>query len=66
MSSVVRSRSVAGLGAFDRVLRASLLRRLDALAGGGLVLRDALGRVELGQAEPAHPLVALQVNDARF
>ena len=66
MSSVVRSRSVAGLGAFDRVLRASLLRRLDALAGGGLVLRDALGRVELGQAEPAYPLVALQVNDARF
>ena len=66
MSSVIRSRSVAGLGVFDRVLRASLLRRLDALAGGGLVLRDALGRVELGQAEPAHPLVALQVNDARF
>lgn len=66
MSSVVRSRSVAGLGAFDRVLRASLLRRLDSLAGGGLVLRDALGRVELGQAEPAYPLLALQVNDARF
>ena len=66
MSAVVRSASVSGFGALERVLRASLLRRLDGLTGGGIELRDAIGCVELGRPTPVHPRVGLQVNDARF
>ena len=66
MNSVVRRVPVASLGTFERVLRASLLRRLGGLAGGGIELRDATGCVELGAPTAAHPRVGLQVNDARF
>ncbi len=66
MNSVVRSAAVAGPGGLDRLLRVSLLRRLGALQRGRLVIVDAMGQVELGDGDPAHPVIRLQVHHARF
>ena len=66
MSSVARSPVVAAPGAFDRLLRASFVRRLAALRRGRLMLDDATGRVELGDGDPAHAPVRLQVRRPRF
>lgn len=49
----------AEFGALDRALRKRLLARMARLRHGRIVLRDALGTVELG--EPAHVAVDLHV-----
>ena len=55
----------AGYGAFDRFLRARLVRRLDALRGGEVELVDALGTACVG--EPGHgPSLRLAVRDPAF
>lgn len=48
-----------GFGALDRALRKRLLARMARLRHGRIVLRDALGTVELG--EPAHVATDLHV-----
>ncbi len=49
-----------GFGALDRALRKRLLARMARLRHGRIVLRDALGTVELG--EPAHVATDLHVH----
>lgn len=66
MSADVLAEAVAGFGAFDRFLRARLLRRLDALRGGRLVLADAMGHATLGDDDDTRPAVRLTVRDPRF
>lgn len=58
----------AGFGAFDRFLRQRLIAQLAQLRHGRLVLRDALGTVELGEA--AHVecdlVIRIDVHNAGF
>ena len=49
MNSIAHA-PAAGYGALDRLLRARLLRRLDALRGGAVELSDALGTHRIGEA----------------
>jgi cyclopropane-fatty-acyl-phospholipid synthase len=49
MNSIAHA-PAAGYGTLDRFLRARLLRRLDALRGGGVELSDALGTHRIGEA----------------
>ena len=54
-------------GALDRSLRTQLLARLDALAHGTLVVRDALGEHRFGKATgDALPTVHVWVDDPAF
>lgn len=52
--------------ALDRWLRNRLIDRLGGLRHGSLLLRDAFGERELGDAEPASPRIQLVVSDLRF
>ncbi len=51
--------------AYDRWLRAQLLKRLSNLRHGTLFVSDALGELRLGAAEPAPgaPVARLRIND---
>ena len=51
MNSIAHA-PAAGYGTLDRFLRARLLRRLDALRGGGVELSDALGTHRIGEPGP--------------
>jgi len=54
-------------GALERMLRQRLLDQMAQLKGCRIVLRDALGRIELGIADSKDTLhVQLQVTDPRF
>jgi len=66
MTSDVRAGRAAEMGAFERVLRARLLGRLDAMRGGGIELVDAVGIARVGErgAEAATP--RMTVHDAAF
>ncbi|MGN6329285.1 MAG: class I SAM-dependent methyltransferase [Rhodanobacter sp.] len=52
----------APFGVIDRFLRQRLLERLGALRHGRLVLKDACGRVELGDPASAHPELQIHVH----
>lgn len=65
MNSIVRS-DVAAAGGFDRLLRTLLLRRLEGLRAGTLVLDDGIDPVELGDGDRAHPPVRVDVRHARL
>ncbi len=57
--------SPAEVGALDRALRTRLLAQMDRLRGGGILLRDALGEVRLGEVDG--PLQArIEVLDPGF
>lgn len=65
MSSPADTLARPRLGGLDRLLRRRLLEQLAALRGGEVELRDALGRVRVG--EPGHgPALQLQVEDPGF
>jgi len=64
MSSVDHARVGASYTAFDRMLRDRLLRQLDALAGGGVEVADALGTLALGDTSQRVP--RLTVRDPGF
>jgi cyclopropane-fatty-acyl-phospholipid synthase len=52
----------APFGVIDRFLRQRLLERLGALRHGRLVLKDACGKVELGDPASAHPELQIHVH----
>lgn len=58
-------RAPASYGALDRLLRRQVLARVRGLRAGRLIVRDALGTVELGVADAAQP-IRLDVLDPRF
>jgi len=59
--------NAAAYGAADRFLRARLLNRLDALRGGTVLVRDALGERLLGRADGNDPVnIVLDVRHPGF
>jgi cyclopropane-fatty-acyl-phospholipid synthase len=58
----------SGFGAFDRFLRRRLLAQMGQLRHGRLLLRDALGTVELGDTAGVHCdlNIRIDVHDAGF
>jgi len=55
----------ARFGAFDRLLRGHLLKRMGPLQGRALEIEDPLGRATVGRGDPRVPLW-LQVRDPAF
>ena len=66
MNSIVQPRAASGFGALDRALRARLLRQLDGLRQGDIVLVDPLGDARVGEPTAGIPSVRVQVRDAGF
>ena len=66
MNSIVQPRAASGFGALDRALRARLLRQLDGLRQGDIVLVDPLGDARVGEPTAGIPSVRVQVREAGF
>ena len=66
MNSIVEPRAGSRLGSLDRALRARLLRQLDGLRHGDIVLADPLGETRLGEATAGIPSVRMVVHGAGF
>jgi cyclopropane-fatty-acyl-phospholipid synthase len=68
MNSIVKTTQfeTPAFGAFDRFLRERLIGRLAALRHGRLLLEDACGAVELGEAAHSDPQIHLQILDPGF
>ena len=66
MNSTVQTHASSGFGALDRALRSRLLRQLDGLRHGEIVLVDPLGETRLGQATPGIGSVRMRVHGAGF
>ncbi|HTD28063.1 MAG TPA: SAM-dependent methyltransferase, partial [Xanthomonadaceae bacterium] len=66
-SAATTTTASATLSGFERRLRAKLIKDLDALQGGTLVLHDALGSRTLGAMSGPEPLqIAVTVHSAEF
>lgn len=68
MNAIVRNEDAVPASRGTRFLRDMLLKRMDGLQHGRLVIEDALGRVELGQPAGDHPdlVVHLAVDNLAF
>lgn len=66
MNEIAHTAAPQMFGALDRWLRTQLFARLDGLAHGTLVLRDALGEHRFGRSDDAMPIVHLWVDDPAF
>ncbi|MBD9478230.1 cyclopropane-fatty-acyl-phospholipid synthase family protein [Pseudoxanthomonas sp. PXM02] len=67
MNEIAQVSASPSFTALERMLRTQLLARLDGLAHGTLVVRDALGEHRFGRAgEDALPPVHVWVDDAAF
>jgi cyclopropane-fatty-acyl-phospholipid synthase len=68
MNAIVRNEDAVPASRGTRFLRDMLLKRMDGLQHGRLVIEDALGRVELGQPAGDHPdlVIHLAVDNLAF
>lgn len=65
MNSIVQTGTAPRFGALDRFLRQRMQQQLAGFGHGQLVIQDALGTLQLGQADSG-PSVTLQIHDPGF
>lgn len=65
MNSIVQTGTAPRFGALDRFLRQRMHQQLAGFGHGQLVIQDALGTLQLGQADSG-PSVTLQIHDPGF
>ncbi|MFC3714562.1 class I SAM-dependent methyltransferase [Luteimonas soli] len=56
----------AAFGALDRLLRARLLAQMATLGGGALRIHDAMGVIDIAQADARQPPLEIRVSDPAF
>ncbi|WP_425505568.1 class I SAM-dependent methyltransferase [Stenotrophomonas koreensis] len=65
MNSIVQTGTAPRFGALDRFLRQRMQQQLAGFGHGQLVIQDALGTLQLGQADSG-PSITLQIHDPGF
>lgn len=65
MNSIVQTGTAPRFGALDRFLRQRMHQQLAGFGHGQLVIQDALGTLQVGQADSG-PSVTLQIHDPGF
>jgi Cyclopropane fatty acid synthase and related methyltransferases len=65
LNSIVQTGTAPRFGALDRFLRQRMQQQLAGFGHGQLVIQDALGTLQLGQADSG-PSVTLQIHDPGF
>jgi len=65
LNSIVQTGTAPRFGALDRFLRQRMHQQLAGFGHGQLVIQDALGTLQLGQADSG-PSVTLQIHDPGF
>ncbi|MGN0863103.1 MAG: class I SAM-dependent methyltransferase [Stenotrophomonas koreensis] len=65
MNSIVQTGTAPRFGALDRFLRQRMHQQLAGFGHGQLVIQDALGTLQLGQADSG-PSITLQIHDPGF
>lgn len=66
MNAIVQAAGVAAYTRLDRLLRARVLRQLDALQGRAVALDDALGSERVGRASGDAPPLRLRIHGPGF
>lgn len=65
MNSIVQTGTAPRFGALDRFLRQRMHQQLTGFGHGQLLIHDALGTLQVGQADSA-PSITLQIHDPGF
>ena len=65
MNSIVQTGTAPRFGALDRFLRQRMHRQLTGFGHGQLLIHDALGTLQVGQADSG-PSIILQIHDPGF